>query len=344
MIRVLGIESSCDETAASVVEDGRRILSSVIASQASKHELFGGVVPELASREHTKAVIPVVRQALAEADCTWDDLDAIAVTYGPGLIGALLVGVSAAKGLSFATDLPLFGVHHIAAHVAANYLTYPELEPPFVCLVASGGHSHVIRVEAYDRFSILAATRDDAAGEAFDKIARAAGLGYPGGPKLERAAAGGDRERIVFPQTRFGGGSWDFSFSGVKTAALNYLNQNPGVKEDSSKLADFAASYQYAITKVLAEHTVAVTEEQGLKSIALAGGVAANKELRALFEEACAARGWEFYVPPAALCTDNAAMTASMGGFMKLAGQEPAGLGLEAIASESLEIYTRKMH
>lgn len=343
-MRVLGIESSCDETAASVVEDGRRILSSVIASQASRHEVFGGVVPELASREHTKAVIPVVRQALAEANCTWGDLDAIAVTYGPGLIGALLVGVSAAKGLAYATGLPLYGVHHIAAHVAANYLTYPELKPPFVCLVASGGHSHVIRVDDYDRFMILAATRDDAAGEAFDKIARAAGLGYPGGPKLERAAQGGNRERIVFPQTKFEDGSWDYSFSGVKTAALNYLNQNPDVKDDQKMLADFAASYQYAITKVLTEHTIGVTEESGLEAVALAGGVASNKELRALMKEACDDRGWEFYVPPAVLCTDNAAMTASMGGFMVQAGREPAGMSLEAIASESLEIYTKRMH
>lgn len=343
MTLILGIESSCDETAAAIVENGRILHASVIASQADLHALFGGVVPELASREHSKAIVPVVRQAMKDASCSWADLDGIAVTYGPGLIGALLVGVSAAKGMAQVSGLPLYGVHHIAAHVSANFLAFPELEPPFICLVASGGHSHIIRVEDYDTFTIMAATRDDAAGEAFDKVARSAGLGYPGGPKLEKQARGGDPQAIRFPRTAFGQGSLDFSFSGLKTAALNYLNQHPAVLQDEQMLSDFCASYQYAITSVLSDHTLEVAEREGLTTVAVAGGVAANGALRDALLTGAKARGWRFFVPPAILCTDNAAMTASMGGFMVQAGRSPAGLDLEAVASQSLERYTQTM-
>ncbi len=345
---ILGIESSCDETAAAVVEDGRILHSSVIASQAQLHSKFGGVVPEIASREHIKAITPTVNAALAEAEVTLDDIDAIAVTYGPGLIGALLVGVSYAKSLALASAKPLYAAHHIAGHISANFVAFPELKPPFVSLVVSGGHSHIIQVDDYTTYKILGRTRDDAAGEAFDKVARAMGLGYPGGPKIDKEAQTGDRNWISFPESNMSGNPLDFSFSGVKTAALNLINQlemkasreNLNIWDKYSR-ADFAASFQNAIVEVLVKHTVAATEEQGLDKIVLAGGVAANSELRRQFKIACDERGWELFVPPAMYCTDNGLMIASLGGFMAMNDYPLADQNLDAVASLSIEEFSK---
>lgn len=344
---VLGIESSCDETAAAVVKDGREALSSVIASQADLHSYFGGVVPEIASREHIKAIIPTVSKALDEAGLKLSEVDAVAATYGPGLVGALLVGLSAGKSLAYAADKPFYAVHHIAGHVTANLLAHKDLEPPFVCLVASGGHSHILLVEDYCRYKVLAATRDDAAGEAFDKIARAVGLGYPGGPKVDREAAGGNKEAVVFPKSRLSGNPLDFSFSGLKTAALSFINQlaqkaqKKGISPwELFSRKDFCASYQEAIVSVLAEHTLAAAAQCGIKKIALAGGVAANSALRARFTELAEAQGLEFFVPPPVLCTDNALMIASLGGFMAMEGISPADFSVDAEASLRIEDFT----
>lgn len=328
------------------MEDGRRALSSVIASQADLHSSFGGVVPELASREHIKAVMPVVSRALDEAGMKLADVDAIAVTYGPGLAGALLVGLAAGKALAFASGKPLYAVHHIAGHVTANLLAYPELEPPFVCLVASGGHSHILLVEEYCRYKVLGRTRDDAAGEAFDKIARAVGLGYPGGPKVDAEAKGGNKEAVRFPRSKLSGNPLDFSFSGLKTAALNFINQLEQKAslegKDTWELfsrKDFCASYQEAIVSVLLDHTLRAAEQEGIKTLAAAGGVAANSALRAAFAASCEARGMKFFVPPPLLCTDNALMIASLGGFMALGGSAPAGLDLDAEPSLRIEDF-----
>lgn len=324
-MNILGIETSCDETAASVVSSGRILRSNIIWSQADLHKQFGGVVPEIAARKHIEAIVPTVREALRVAEMSLEDIDAIAVTAGPGLIGALLVGVSYAKALAAASNLPLIPVHHITGHVAANYIQFPELEPPFVCLIASGGHSHIVSVDDYASFRLLARTRDDAAGEAFDKISRALGLGYPGGPLIDKAAETGDPHKYKFPKTVFPDGSLDFSFSGLKTAALNFINQKQ-IKTDkmaleegrhSQEVADFAASYQYAIVDVLSERAVQACLAEGSKRLALAGGVAANRALRRLLTERCAEHGIEFYVPPAVLCTDNAAMIASMAYYLE---------------------------
>lgn len=343
---VLGIESSCDETAAAVVKDGRQALSSVIASQADLHSYFGGVVPELASREHIKAITPVVREALRQADLTLEQVDAIAVTYGPGLVGALLVGLAAAKALALAAEKPLYAVHHIAGHVTANLLAHPELEPPFVCLVASGGHSHILLVEDYCRYRVLGATRDDAAGEAFDKIARAVGLGYPGGPKVDKEARGGRKDAITFPRSKLSGNPLDFSFSGLKTAALSFINQlEMKAKRQGRETwelfsrADFCASYQEAIVSVLLDHTLLAAQQEGVRTVAAAGGVAANSALRERLAQSCADRGLDFYVPPPVLCTDNALMIASLGGFMALGGSEPADLRLDAQPSLRIEDF-----
>lgn len=340
-MNILGIETSCDETAAAVVTDGRVVLSNSISSQAELHKQFGGVVPEIASRKHVEAIVPTVRQALVDADLKIEDIDAIAVTQGPGLVGALLVGVSFAKGIAKARDLPLIPVQHIAGHVAANYVTFPNLEPPFVCLIASGGHSHIIYVETYTDFQILARTRDDAAGEAFDKIARAIGLGYPGGPLIDRAAKFGNPDKYVFPRTVFPDGSLDFSFSGLKTAALNLLNQtklriDPQELEQGTvdrEAADFCASYQAAIVSVLSDRAIVACEKMGCKKLALAGGVAANRELRNRLTLASGERGIEFFVPPPVYCTDNAVMIASMAYYLE-AADEPERL--DAVASLAL--------
>lgn len=337
---VLGIESSCDETAAAVIEDGRVVRSNIIATQIDIHRKFGGVVPEIASRQHIGSILPVIEDAMAQAEVSFDDLDALAVTVGPGLVGSLLVGISAAKGLSLATGLPLYPVHHIAGHIAANYLAFPELEPPFLCLVVSGGHSHIIHVEDYVRFRIIARTRDDAAGEAFDKVARAVGLGYPGGPLIDRAARDGDPNAIRFPRTTFDGDVLDFSFSGVKTAALNYLNhldmeakKQGRTREDLLNVADFAAGFQQAVTGVLTDNLMTAAERLGIDDIALAGGVAANGALRAQLSDRCSEAGKRFYCPPFVYCTDNAAMIGSMGYYMYCSGLHPADDELDAIAS-----------
>lgn len=339
---ILGIESSCDETAAAVVADGRIILSNVIASQADLHSQYGGVVPEIASRQHVEAILPVIDQSLRDAGVTLSDIDAIAVTAGPGLVGALLVGVSAAKGLAEVSGKPLIAVHHIAGHIAANYLADPALEPPFLCLVVSGGHSHLILVADDGSFQTLARTRDDAAGEAFDKIARAVGLGYPGGPLLDRAAEGGRPDAFAFPKTRFPD-NLDFSFSGLKTAALNQLNQvrqtaaRDGVAfEERFCLADFAASFQKAVADVLVEHTQIAAREIGIRKIAMAGGVAANRTLRLQMQVMAQEASLSLTIPPLILCTDNAAMIAAAGYRDYIAGRF-AGRSLNARSSLNLE-------
>ena len=306
---VLGIETSCDETSASVVKNGRQVLSNVISSQIDLHKKYGGVVPEIASRKHVELIMPVINQALEEAGVNTGDIDVIGVTYGPGLVGALLVGLSAAKGLALALNKPLVGVHHIEGHIAANYIEHPELEPPFVCLVASGGHSHIVYVRDYDSFDIMGQTRDDAAGEAFDKVARAVGLGYPGGPLIDKAACTGNARAVDFPRVCFEDGSFDFSFSGLKTAALNYLN-NQEQKGESCSIEDFSASFQEAVVDVLVRNTVSAAKKAGVGKIALAGGVAANSRLRKTMSDAAARNGFSMYFPKPVLCTDNAAMIA----------------------------------
>lgn len=309
---LLAIESSCDETAAAVLKDGRTVLSNVISSQIPIHERYGGVVPEIASRNHVLNLPGVIDKALSEAGCGFEDLCAIAVTYGPGLVGALLTGVSAAKAIAAARNLPLIGVNHIHGHIAANYIAHPELEPPFVCLVASGGHSHIVYVKDYTEFEILGRTRDDAAGEAFDKIARVLGLGYPGGPKLEKLAEEGNSEAVPFPRVTFGEDCYDFSFSGVKTAVINYIHREEQRGAEINK-ADLAASFQRAVVDALTEHTMAAAKAKGCKVVTLAGGVSANGALRRSFDAAAQKEGCKLYYPPLILCTDNAAMIGCAG-------------------------------
>ncbi|MCM1113473.1 MAG: tRNA (adenosine(37)-N6)-threonylcarbamoyltransferase complex transferase subunit TsaD [Muribaculum sp.] len=311
-IYILAIESSCDETAAAVVRNGREVLSNVIASQIALHTVYGGVVPEIASRKHIEKINQVIEQALSEAGVSLRELSAVAVTYGPGLVGALLVGVSAAKAICFATGIPLVGVHHINGHISANYIEHEELAPPFVCLVASGGHSHLVLTEDYGVYRIVGRTRDDAAGEAFDKVARALGLGYPGGPKIDRLAAEGDPCAVPFPRAKVAGNEYDFSFSGLKSAVLNYLN-GCRMKGEEIRTADVAASFQRAVVDVLVEHSLAAVREFGIDRFAIAGGVASNSALRDAFERECAARGVKFYRPSPVLCTDNAAMIGAAG-------------------------------
>ena len=306
-IRILAIETSCDETAAAVVENGRRVLSNVISSQISLHRTYGGVVPEIASRKHIEKIDQVIREALAGADVTLDGIDAVGVTYGPGLVGALLVGVAEAKAISYARGLPLVGVHHIEGHVSADYIEHPELEPPFLCLVVSGGHTELVIVEDYGVFKILGRTRDDAAGEAFDKVARAIGLSYPGGPQIDKLAKEGDPHSIVFPKAKIEGAPYDFSFSGVKSSVLNYLNQHKMQGKEIPR-ADLAASFQHAVVEVLVEHTMRAAEEFHMKHVAIAGGVAANQGLRSAMQAACERAGIRFYRPSPIFCTDNAAM------------------------------------
>ncbi len=304
---ILAIESSCDETAASVVKNGRTVLSNVISSQIELHKLYGGVVPEIASRKHIEKINQVIEEALEEANVTLDDLDAIGVTYGPGLVGALLVGVAEAKAIAYAKKLPLVGVHHIEGHVSANYIENLDLEPPFLCLIVSGGHTHLVIVKDYGEFEILGRTRDDAAGEAFDKVARAIGLGYPGGPKIDKLSKEGNPEAIVFPKGKVGDCPYDFSFSGVKSAVLNYINQAQ-MKGEEINRADLAASFQKSVVDVLVEHTMLAAKDYGMDKIAIAGGVASNGTLRAAMQTVCEKRGYKFYHPSPIFCTDNAAM------------------------------------
>ncbi len=306
-VLILAIESSCDETAAAVVKNGREVLSNVIFSQIDLHTVYGGVVPEIASRKHIDKINQVIEEALQKAEVTLEQLSAIAVTYGPGLVGALLVGVSAAKAIAFATGLPLIGVHHIEGHISANYIANPTLKPPFVCLVVSGGHTHLVSVKDYGEYEILGRTRDDAAGEAFDKVARAIGLGYPGGPKIDKISKEGNAQAIHFPRAKVDDGEYDFSFSGLKSAVLNYLN-GCQMKGEEINTADVAASFQQAVIDVLVGHSMEAIEKYNLDKFAIAGGVASNASLRQAFEEACAKKQVEFFLPPPVLCTDNAAM------------------------------------
>lgn len=306
-IKILAIETSCDETAAAVVENGRRVLSNVISSQIELHKLYGGVVPEIASRKHIEKIDQVIRQALEEADTALEEIDAVGVTYGPGLVGALLVGVSEAKAISYARGLPLVGVHHIEGHVSANYIEHPQLEPPFLCLIVSGGHTNLVIVEDHGEFRILGTTRDDAAGEAFDKVARAIGLRYPGGPQIDRLAREGDPHAIAFPKAKIEGAPYDFSFSGVKSSVLNYLNRHKMQGSEVPK-ADLAASFQQAVIEVLVEHTIHAAKDFHMEHVAIAGGVAANSSLRNAMRAACAKEGILFYHPSPIYCTDNAAM------------------------------------
>lgn len=318
-ILILGIESSCDETAASVVKNGRTVLSNIISSQIKLHKLYGGVVPEIASRKHIEKINQVIQQALDEAGVTLDDLDAIGVTYGPGLVGALLVGVAEAKAIAYAKKLPLVGVHHIEGHVSANYIEHPDLEPPFLCLIVSGGHTHLVIVKDYGKFEILGRTRDDAAGEAFDKVARAIGLGYPGGPKIDKLSKEGNPHAIEFPRAKIGDCPYDFSFSGVKSAVLNYLNHAQMTGQDVNR-ADIAASFQNAVVDVLVEHTMLAAKDYEMKKIAIAGGVASNGSLRAAMEEACKNRNYTFYCPSPIFCTDNGAMIGTAAYYEYLKG------------------------
>ena len=333
-VLILAIETSCDETAASVVKNGREVLSNVIYSQIALHTEYGGVVPEIASRKHIEKINQVIEQALKDASVTLQDITAIAVTYGPGLVGALLVGVSAAKAISFATGIPLVGVHHIEGHISANYIENKDLEPPFVCLVASGGHSHLVVVKDYGEYEIIGRTRDDAAGEAFDKVARAIGLGYPGGPKIDKLSKEGNPNAIEFPRARVADNAYDFSFSGLKSAVLNYLN-GCQMKGEPVCQADVAASFQKAVTDVLVEHSVNAAKAYGFKKLAIAGGVASNSSLRAAFEKKCEAEGISFYHPSPVFCTDNAAMIGAAGYYDYLKGIR-SDLDLNAIPNLKL--------
>lgn len=333
-VKILAIESSCDETAAAVVVNGRDLRSNVISSQIDLHTLYGGVVPEIASRKHIEKINQVIESALQEADMTLEEIDAIAVTYGPGLVGALLVGVAEAKALAYAANKPLVPVHHIEGHISANYIENPELKPPFLCLVVSGGHTHLVKVTDYGQYEILGRTRDDAAGEAFDKVARAIGLGYPGGPKIEKVSKEGNPKAIDFPRAKLGDGVYDFSFSGLKSAVLNYLN---GCKMKGEEIipADVAASFQQAVTDVLVENARLAIKEYGLERFAIAGGVASNGTIRNAMKSMCEEMGVEFYHPSPILCTDNAAMIGAAAYYDYLNGKR-AGLDLNAVPNLKL--------
>lgn len=332
---ILGIESSCDETAAAVVEDGRRVLSSVIASQVEEHKIYGGVVPEIASRRHSEAIVGVVEEALRKSGKSLSQLDAVAVTYAPGLIGALLVGVNFAKGLSLSSGLPLAPVHHLRGHIASNYLTSPQLEPPFLCLVVSGGHSHIIRVKSYTELSVLGRTRDDAAGEAFDKAARAMGIPYPGGVELDRIAESGKEDAYKLPHPKVEGAPLDFSFSGLKTAVINLLH-NAKQKGEEISVPDLCASYRKAVVKCLTENFLKAAEELGENKLVIAGGVSANRLLRRELQALCEKTGRTLWMPELSLCGDNAAMIASQGYYEFLAGNT-ADMSLNACAQMSIE-------
>ena len=333
-INILAIESSCDETAAAVVNNGRFVRSNVISSQIELHKLYGGVVPEIASRKHIEKINQVVEEALKEAEMTLDDIDAIGVTYGPGLVGALLVGVAEAKAIAYAKNLPLVGVHHIEGHISANYIEHPDLEPPFLCLVVSGGHTHLVRVADYGKYEILGRTRDDAAGEAYDKVARAIGLGYPGGPKIDRIAKEGNPDAIKFPKAKVDGAPYDFSFSGLKSAVLNYIN-GCKMKGETFDPADIAASFQKAVVDVLVEKSMNAVEAFGTDKFAIAGGVASNSALRAGMEAACKEKGIKFYYPSPIYCTDNAAMIGAAAYYEYISGTRH-GLDLNAVPNLKL--------
>lgn len=328
-IYILAIESSCDETAAAVVKNGREVLSNVISSQIELHKLYGGVVPEIASRKHIEKINPVIREALSDAGMTLEDMDAIGVTYGPGLVGALLVGVAAAKAISYAKNIPLVGVHHIEGHISANYIENKELEPPFLGMVVSGGHTHLVLVKDYGKYEILGRTRDDAAGEAFDKVARAIGLGYPGGPKIDKLAKEGDSKAIAFPRAHIADAPLDFSFSGLKSSVLNYINSCE-MKHVEINRADVAASFQAAVVDAIVDHTIEAAKMYQIRKVALAGGVASNSALRQAMKERCEKEKLEFFYPSPVLCTDNAAMIGCAAYYEYLAGTRH-GLDLNAV-------------
>lgn len=306
-VLILAIESSCDETAAAVVKNGREVLSNVISSQIDLHTLYGGVVPEIASRKHIEKINQVIEEALSQAGVTLEEITAIGVTYGPGLVGALLVGVAEAKAIAYAAGKPLVGVHHIEGHVSANFIEHPDLEPPFVCLIVSGGHTHLVIVKDYGEFEIIGRTRDDAAGEAFDKVARAVGLGYPGGPKVDKTAKEGNKHVVEFPRAKVEGAPYDFSFSGLKSAVLNYINHAKMTGQEIH-VPDLVASFQNAVVDALVSRTVAAAKEYGYDKVAIAGGVASNSALRAEMKKACRKAHLSFYHPSPIFCTDNAAM------------------------------------
>ena len=328
-IYILAIESSCDETAAAVVKNGREVLSNVISSQIEPHKLSGGVVPEIASRKHIEKINPVIREALSDAGMTLEDMDAIGVTYGPGLVGALLVGVAAAKAISYVKNIPLVGVHHIEGHISANYIENKELEPPFLGMVVSGGHTHLVLVKDYGKYEILGRTRDDAAGEAFDKVARAIGLGYPGGPKIDKLAKEGDPKAIAFPRAHIADAPLDFSFSGLKSSVLNYINSCE-MKHVEINRADVAASFQAAVVDAIVDHTIEAAKMYQIRKVALAGGVASNSALRQAMKERCEKEKLEFFYPSPVLCTDNAAMIGCAAYYEYLAGTRH-GLDLNAV-------------
>ena len=333
-INIFAKESSCDETAAAVVRNGREILSNVIYSQIDLHTLYGGVVPEIASRKHIDKINQVVAKAVADSGMELKDLDAVAVTYGPGLVGPLLVGVSFAKAFAYGAGLPIVGVHHIEGHICANYIANKDLKPPFMCLIVSGGHTHLVKVEDYGQYEILGRTEDDAAGEAFDKVARAIGLGYPGGPKIDRVSKSGNPEAIKFPRAKVGDSEFDFSFSGLKSAVLNYLN-TASMNGETIVTEDVAASFQQAVIDVLVGHSMEAVEKYGFDKFAIAGGVASNSGLREAFEKACAERNVKFFLPPPILCTDNAAMIGSAAYYEYIKGTRH-GLALNAVPNLKL--------
>lgn len=331
-IKVLGIESSCDETAAAVVVNGRQVLSNVISSQIDLHKKYGGVVPEIASRKHIENISYVIDEALEQAGLSLSEIDVVGVTSGPGLVGALLVGISTAKALAYALSKPLVGVNHITGHIAANYLGNEDFKPPFLCLVVSGGHTNIIQVKDYTEYQIIGKTLDDAIGEAFDKVARAIGLGYPGGPKIDRIAGEGDENRIAFPKANVEG--YNFSFSGVKSAVLNYINSQR-MKEQDIIVADVAACFQKAVVEAVVEKTIQAAKDLGITQISIAGGVAANSYLRAKMATACQENGFELKLPPLIYCTDNAAMIAGIAYYEYQAGKID-GLDLNAIPNLKL--------
>ena len=334
-MKILGIESSCDETAAAVVEDGRKVLSSVVATQVMEHRQYGGVVPEIASRRHAENIVPVVRKSLSDCNLTLDDIDAIAVTYAPGLIGALLVGVNFAKGLSLASGKPLVPTHHLRSHIASNYISNQELKPPFLCLVVSGGHSHIVMVEDYTKMKILGRTRDDAAGEAFDKAARTMGLPYPGGIELDKVAENGNPLAFKLPRPVVHDAPYDFSFSGLKTAVINLIH-NASQKGEELNKADICASFRYAVVDCLTTNFLKAAEDYKVNKLVIAGGVSANSLLRSTLQNECKQRGYEFYMPDKSLCGDNAAMVGSQGYYEFLSGNT-ADSSLNAFATMSIE-------
>lgn len=335
-MKILAIESSCDETAAAVVEDGRKVISSVVASQVEEHKLYGGVVPEIASRRHAEAIVPVVKNSLEQAELTLKEIDAIAVTYAPGLIGALLVGVNFAKGLSLSTGLPLVPTHHLRSHIASNYISNLDLKPPFLCLVVSGGHSHIVMVEDYTKMRIIGKTRDDAAGEAFDKAARTMGMPYPGGIALDKVAEDGDPFAFKLPRPTVSGSQYDFSFSGLKTAVINLIH-NSAQKGIELNKADVCASFRYAVVDCLKTNFLKAAEELKVDKLVIAGGVSANRLLRSSLQEECDKHGLAFYMPEKSLCGDNAAMVGSQGYYEFLSGNI-ASTDLNAFATMSIEL------